>query len=126
MHGLRMAKGRCETGLQQATGKAAERRLDADILRCRSHVRFTPESGHCGQLSRERSSAILRTNAAKKATEKADPKTSAVVVAIVPVVCPFQMSATAPVNIVSGRQTTITTPRITITFSRDTNLLAMG
>jgi hypothetical protein len=75
---------------------------------------------------RQRSSAILRTNAAKKATEKADPKTSAVVVAIFPIVCPFQMSATTPVNIVTGRQTTITAPRMTITFSRVTSLLAIG
>jgi hypothetical protein len=84
------------------------------------------ESGHCGQLSRERSSAILRTNAAKKATEKVNPKTSAVVVAVFPIVCPFQMSATAPVNIVSGRQTTITMPRINIAFSRHANLLDIG
>jgi hypothetical protein len=78
-------------------------------------------------------SAIARTffgnpenRAAKKATEKADPKTSAVVVAVFPIVCPFQIIATAPVNIVGGRQTTIITASMTMTFSRDTSLLAIG
>ena len=80
-----------------------------------------PNRGHRGQLSSESSSTILRTNAAKKATEKTEPITSAVVAAEFPIVCPFQMSATAPATIVRGRQTTITAPRITTMFSRDTS-----
>jgi hypothetical protein len=77
------------------------------------------------QLSRERSSAILRKNAAKNAAVKADANTSAVVVAVFPIVWPFQMSAIAPANNVSGRQTAITAPRITITLSRDCSLLVI-
>jgi hypothetical protein len=38
-----------------------------------------------GQLSRERWLAIARANAAKKATEKIDAKTSAVVMAMFPI-----------------------------------------
>jgi hypothetical protein len=48
------------------------------------YVRFGPLAD-IGQLSRERWFAIARANAAKKATEKIDAKTSAVVMATFPI-----------------------------------------
>jgi hypothetical protein len=56
----------------------------ADIGRHLIDVRFVPIAD-IGQLSRERWFAIARANAAKKATEKIDAKTSAVVMAMFPI-----------------------------------------
>ena len=56
----------------------------ADMCDAKRDVRFVPIAD-IGQLSRERWFAIARANAAKKATEKIDAKTSAVVMAMFPI-----------------------------------------
>ena len=75
---------------------------------------------------RERWSAIARANATKNATENPEAKASAAIPAAFPSGCPIQTSAIGNVNIVNARQAIILAPRITTTFWRDTNLVAMS